>query len=232
MIESYRPYIVRHKIVETPEVTTVVLAPKEGTHPSFIAGQFVNVHIPRLGSEAKSYTISSTPHDKDMAISVRRLGAFSSAIIDIAIGNELLLSEPVGYFYPEDTTAPRVFIAAGIGIAPFLSILKTQAVEKSGPETLLLYSNKTWTETAFHEQLSLLEGVLPFKTEHFITRERLSDSRYVLKRIDISSIRHANDTMPNATYFICGSIAFVRDMRAHLKELGIQEERQYTESYF
>src|SRR3989344_1337537 len=151
MDTEYRPYRVEKKIQETPSTSTLFLLPLSGVRPDFIAGQFVNISLPEHGPEAKSYSISSSPRELHLALSVRAAGNFSRALLAKGVGDELLLSDPLGYFYPEDDGRPRVFVAGGIGVAPCMSIIRSAHEAGAMPRTLLLYSSRSAEEVVFKE---------------------------------------------------------------------------------
>lgn len=232
MDSEYRSYTVRAKAQETPSVTVLELLPRAGERPSFIPGQFVNIQLPARGPEAKSYTICSGPRDAHLSIAVRAAGNFSRALCALKVGGELLLSEPVGYFYPEDGKTPRVFVAGGIGVMPFISIMRAAPEEGSAPQTLLLYSNRTAEEAAFLAALGEFAARKNFSVRHFLTREYGTLQEASFGRIGARDLSAARRLHPKANFFVCGSIAFVRDMRLLLKGLGVPEEAIYTESYF
>ncbi|KKW36005.1 MAG: Flavodoxin reductase [Candidatus Adlerbacteria bacterium GW2011_GWA1_54_10] len=229
MNNEYRPYIVYAKRRETPTVVELSLEPQDGVRPDFIPGQFVNISLPEVGPEAKSYTIASTPLDELIVVAVREAGDFSQALCGRKVGEEVLLSEPLGYFYPEDAQTPRVFVAGGIGVMPFVSIARAG----SGASTILLYSNRAAHDVPFHAMLSELERENKnFSVKHFITRENSPLHGAVNGRIGPEHLARALQDYPEGNFFLCGSIIFVRDMRLVLKDLFVPEERIYTESFF
>ena len=228
MSPEYRPYIVRAKRRETPTVVEFSLDPQKGPRPDFIPGQFVNISLPEVGPEAKSYTIASSSRSAGISIAVREAGDFSRALCAREEGGDLLLSEPLGYFYPEDDLSPRIFVAGGIGVMPFISIARTSAAAP----TLLLYSNRSALDVPFRAVLSELQiENKNFSVRYFITREDAPEGA-VSGRIGAEHLAKAWEEHPNGNFFLCGSIAFVRDMRLALKKNFAPEERIYTESYF
>lgn len=228
MNPEYRPYIVRAVRRETPTVVELSLEPKEGSRPDFIPGQFVNISLPEVGPEAKSYTIASSPRDARIFIAVREAGVFSRALCARKAGEEVLLSEPLGYFYPEDNATPRIFVAGGIGVMPFVSIARAGA----DAPTLLLYSNRSALDVPFRSVLSELQTENKnLSIRYFITREDAPEGE-VAGRISAERLRDALEENSGGNFFLCGSIAFVRDMRLALNKIFVPEEKIYTESYF
>ncbi|HFC11164.1 MAG TPA: hypothetical protein ENJ75_03215 [Candidatus Kaiserbacteria bacterium] len=230
---SYRNWRVTERRTETPSVTTLTLVPEHGEIPKFISGQFVNVVFPHLGEEAKSYSIASAPEDDFLALSVRAQGAFSHALISLAVGDTLQISEPCGFFYPEDETTPKVFVAAGIGIMPFVSMLRHEQAIGGHAQTLILYSNRSPNDVPFLNELSEHEQENRCTVRHFITGENDNTIKNATsRRIVTEDLSTANTQAPNAIFFLCGSIGFVRDMRTLSKEAGVLEENIFTEAFF
>ncbi|MEK7068439.1 MAG: FAD-binding oxidoreductase, partial [Patescibacteria group bacterium] len=148
MDNRYAPYIITKRREETPTVVELVLAPKEGARPAFVPGQFIDILLPSHGADAKSYTISSTPHEEGFTIAVRRAGTFSQALCDKKEGEVLSVSEPYGFFYPVDAKTPRLFLAGGIGITPCISIARAGSAAGERAPTLVYYSNRSYADVA------------------------------------------------------------------------------------
>lgn len=229
MTDGYRPYTVTDRAEEAPGVFTFFLRPAAGERPPFSAGQFVNIALPGH-TEAKSYTIASAPQDDVTAITVRVAGNFSTALIGHKPGDTLALSAPLGYFCAADTVAPRLWLAGGIGVTPFMSMLRDRSVMQ--PPTLLYYSNRTVDDMVFKRELAAAsrEGLL--QVRHFLTREPTLPLGAVRGRIAASNLDEALGQLPGCHVYMCGSIGFVRDYWSALRRLGVAEERLFTEAFF
>jgi ferredoxin-NADP reductase len=93
----------------------------------------------------------------------------------------------------------------------------------------LLFSNKSLDEVIFKEELDKLSNKFSnFKIKYFITRQNISNKEINNRRIELSDILISN----KYDYFICGSIAFVRDFWTIIKKSGIDDMNIYTESFF
>jgi len=142
---------------------------------SFKPGQFVLVSFfdNRLGKQCRAYSISSCPQDKFLTLTVKKIGVFSSALHKLKIGEKVKISPPLGDFYPEKSMKNLVFLAAGIGIAPFYSIIKSLYLEGSMNELTLFYSNKTDKDIVFPEELSkLAKKWRKFKIIYILTQQK------------------------------------------------------------
>ncbi len=233
MAEEYRDYSIIDREEISPSTVILRLLPRAGERSSFIPGQFVNVLLPGYGSDAKSYSILSTPADRGLSLSVRMAGPFSRTLGGCRPGEELQVSEPYGYFYPPDNTTPRVCIAGGIGIVPFASFIRTSIEEKYSPPTLLLHSSRTVIEAVFRDLfVTLAAQDESFAAHYFITRERKTLPDAHETRITPAHLSETLSRFPLCNFFLCGSIEFVRDMRLSLKSLDVPEERIFTESFY
>ena len=231
-MQGYREYVVKDVVAETPTVTTFYLMPKNGEVPAFIPGQFVNAILPQFGPEAKSYSIASIPEDGMLALAIRPTGEFSRTLAGLARGNTLQLSEPCGFFYAEDETTPRIFVAGGIGIVPFISMLRSAHEKKTKTPTMLLYSNRLASDRPFLKELVEHQEAGRCTIRHFVTGEREGDVTAFLHRIGPDDLSSARDALPSANFFLCGGIEFVRDMRLALKSIGVSEDSIFTEAFF
>ncbi len=222
------------KTPEVPGVYSLVLEAK-GTRPDFIAGQYLTVRLPGFEpAEGKSYSISSSPYETYLTLTVKEMGNFSRAILAREVGTELTTSLPYGFFYP-DTPLPLhlTFIAGGIGITPCMSIIRDLTHGESAPQVTLFYSSRTREGIIFRDELALLAEQFPSLTvHHFITRETIEATEHLHNaRIDkstLSHIPHPHDT----DFFICGSIDFTKSMWSLLREANIPQTHIYTEGFF
>ena len=229
MPDQYQPYIVVRRLEEAPGVSSFFLRPVSGKLPVFIAGQFVNISLPGH-TEAKSYTISSAPQDKEVAVTIRAAGKFSTALLAHQAGDRLSLSEPLGYFCADGADAPRLWLAGGIGVTPFISMLRDSSAAQ--PQTLLYYSNRTFSDAVFKEELQHISATDPrFEVRHFITREPPPEG-VARGRIAETDLAAALRKLPDCRVYMCGSIGFVRDYWSLLKKSGVPEERLFTEAFF
>jgi len=252
-------FILKSKTERTHDVALLSFVRERGHMVPFKAGQYVTLYFPdgRFGWQGKSYSIASVSGETTVDIAVKKLGTFSSALHDLAVGDRVTLTGPTGYFYPSPKMDDLVFIAAGIGIAPFVSIVNDLAKKKKLAEKniTLLYSNKTKADIAFfgdldessahHDNLSVV---------HFLTRsdgkppdgktgggeacDRKVDDlgraidHYELHRIDEAALKKYIVAPRQKNFFICGSISFVNDIWRVLQKMGVPEERLATEAFY
>ncbi|MGC9602844.1 MAG: hypothetical protein ABSE76_03895 [Minisyncoccia bacterium] len=230
--ENKKKYTVIKTTSEAPGVVSLELSCEDGT-PLYIPGQFITVYLPELGTpEGKAYSISSAPNES-LRITVEERGEFSRTLSALKPGGVFLASEPEGYFYSESKTSALVMLAAGIGIAPFRSVILESLQKNSARLIHLFYSNRTMQNIVFRDEFALLAARHEsFKVHHFITREENLPGGITSGRMSAEAILKAVGKAPDPEFFICGSIPFVRDMWKGLKSAGVSEERLYTEAFF
>jgi ferredoxin-NADP reductase len=227
-----KKYTVTNTHAETPGVVSLELA-CEGGAPLYIPGQFITVYMPEQGSpEGKAYSISSASNEP-LRITVEERGQFSRHLCALKAGGSFLASEPEGYFYSESDTSTLIMLAAGIGIAPFRSVLLASLQKNPTRRIVLLYSSRTMQNIIFREELEKLAAKhKAFEVHHFITREEHVPEGVTKGRMSAEAILKKMGNAPDPEFFICGSISFVRDMWKGLKTAGVEEERLYTEAFF
>lgn len=113
------------------------------------AGQYVRVELPHDNPDAEGtmrwFTDSAAPYEGIMQITTRVTDStFKQALAKLETGGELQLVEsPEGDFVWQDSSMPLVFIAGGIGVTPFRSILKQRAHDKLPLNVTLIYGSRT-----------------------------------------------------------------------------------------
>ena len=215
---------------ETPLVSSLTFETEQKI--VFKAGQYFNVTIPELMSHGKAYTIASAPIDNDLVLTIKKQGKFSSALLDLKVGNEIFVDGPEGYFFDNFSADKKnVFVVGGIGITPFMSLIRDYVNNsKSLGDLVVLYSNKFKNEITFFDELTKLSAQEKIKLVNFITQEKVNDCE--IGRINAELIKKLVNDCQNRNYYLCGSISFVNDMWKMIGGLGVPEEQIFTEAFF
>jgi len=227
-------YTIIEKLNEAPGVFSLVLE-TQGERPPFIAGQYLTVRLPHFEPvEGKSYSIASTPSEKNIMLTIKAMGEFSRAILAHEVGDTITTSLPYGFFYPEpDESSGLAFVVGGIGITPCMSIMGDLLEHDYQKPVTLFYSNRTQADIVFNNALDTLAQKHPnFKIHYFITREEVIDPNFNTGRMTANFITTHTTNPHEADFFICGSIDFTKDMWKSLKTGGIEHTRLFTEGFF
>ena len=149
---------------ESKDAKTFVLEPLNGWKPEYRPGQFLTlVFYTEYGEKRRSYSMSSSSlTDPELAITIKKLdnGEFSRALLTTVKPGDVLDSTGIAgqFVLPENDPLIRqfFFIAAGSGITPCFSLIKT-LLHGTDQRVTLIYSNKSKEDTIFYNQLKQLE---------------------------------------------------------------------------
>ncbi|MGH9821804.1 MAG: FAD-dependent oxidoreductase [Blastocatellia bacterium] len=134
----------------------------------FKPGQYVSLRLidpPETDDEGNSryFSITTAPHEPNLTFATRvRNTAMKRVLNSTPLGTEVKITGPFGAFTLDaDATRPVVFIAGGIGITPFRSMVVHAAHERLPHRIWLFYSNRTPEDAAFLQELQSLEAPGP-----------------------------------------------------------------------
>jgi len=229
-MQNNTEFVLVKKESESSDVTSLFFKTAGGEKYEFLAGQYVDIVPPNIDGHGKSYTISSSPNDELVRITIKRQGAVSSALIEMGVGQKVSFEGPYGVFYPEENMKDVVMLAGGIGITPFVSVIKDHHDSKKDTKFILLYSNKTKSDATFAKKLTEIENNNNnLKTIYFTTQDKTGDEN---SRISADLVQKHVPDIQDKKFYICGSISFVRDVWKMLKSVEVPEENIYTESFY
>lgn len=193
-------------------------------------GQFLTVRIPseQTGSVARCYSLASSPHTDDQPkVTVKRTeaGYGSNWLCDnIRAGNELEVLPPSGAFTPKDLDENLLLLAAGSGITPVISILKSALAGGSG-RIVLVYANREPESVIFADELRELANKDPQRLTviHWLENlQGMPTSPALAGLIDPYTNYHA---------FMCGPRPFMDGAHEALGQLGVPRNRTHVEIF-
>ena len=220
---------IQQVIQHTRDVTTLVFDAKGDAAFRYTAGQYITVIKPESRTpEGKAYSLSSWPGETHLSITVKDIGGeYSHYLCSRQAGDQLTFSAAYGYFNPL-TDRPLVGIAAGVGISPVWSIIKSEYVRDPHRNIQLMYSNRTVDDIVFAADLAAYEVRYPqLSLHHFVTRQATVSPKIHQGRIDLDMCINSA-----AHYLVCGSVAFTRAMWQGLTARGIASKCIATEVFF
>jgi ferredoxin-NADP reductase len=193
------------------------------------AGQYIFYRIEHSNSDNRGpirhFTIAAAPFEKNMMLTTKfpqdKTSSFKQALDNLSIGNEVKAFSIDGKFVIKNPKKRYIFIAGGIGITPFRSILFDLDHNNSLNEIILLYANRN-QEIVFKQELDkLAEKNSGLKIYYIIDPQK----------IDSDLIKEKIQNFSDCVYYISGTKGFVNAMKKLLKEIGVKK-RKIKSDYF
>jgi len=189
---------------ENADITSVYIEGYDDKFRERKAGQYLTLRIRKDDDwrEAHPFTISCAPEDEMLRLTIKKAGEFTSAIPLLKTGDRVKCAGPYGVFCRDIESRPDiVMIAGGVGITPFLSVLRHLKNMGARNKIELMWSNKTIDDVFARDELNEMTKVLRLKVVYNLSREKDMD-------------RYQSDAYPGAC-FLSGRIT--RDvLREHV----------------
>lgn len=227
---------------EVNEVITITLAPLTGEIPIFKAGQFLTLAF-RIGNKElrRSYSAYSSPLvDEPISIAVKLVenGEISRFLHhSLRQGDIVEVTEPNGMFFyePEEDKERTVFLfAAGVGITPLYSILKTALVGEQKSKIVLIYSSRSADETLFLEELTAWQNIYAdrfklinlFSNSKNLMRARLNG--FLVHELIREQLPFVKD---DALFYTCGPVDYMDVCRISILGAGYKPHQIKRETF-
>jgi 3-ketosteroid 9alpha-monooxygenase subunit B len=196
---------------------------------TYAPGQFLTLRIPsdRTGSVARCYSLSSAPHEDRVQVTVKRTeGGYGSNWVcdELRAGSAIDVLAPSGVFCPASLDGDFLLFAAGSGITPVMSILKS-ALERGSGRVVLVYANRDEKSVIFARALAELGARHP---ERLVVLHWL-ESLQGLPRPE--QLRELVRPYAGHEAFLCGPAPFMAAAKTALTELDVPRERVHVEKF-
>ena len=231
-------YIVARVIAEASNTWTLVLTPDDSRGiPAHLPGQFAFIE-PKNGpgaGEEHPFTIASSPEQMELAFTIRAAGDFTSRIEEFAIGTKVIVHGPFGRFsanlYPEESEL--VFIAGGVGITPFLSMLRSMRYQGTTRPVTILHACRNEQDLLMQRELTEMAeasaGVL--RVVHILSSPGKSWQGF-RGHINREFIQQQVYELSDRTgFYVCGPPGMMNAAESDLRKLGITKGRIHTERF-
>jgi ferredoxin-NADP reductase len=233
---------VRALIKEKREVakgTLLVIFDLIDREVDFEPGQYFFVTLPNVGHQderglRRHITVVTSPNERGVLGLCTRLRdtAFKRTLTELPVGAEVEVEEPKGDFVlPKESDEPYVFIAGGIGITVFRSMLRYIAEEGLPHRVTLVYSNRDRESAAFLDELAEIERA---NSNLRLVLTMTDDSAWEgeRRRIDADLLRdHLDDDLGSFTYLIAGPPAMVEAIEKTLRDAAVPDAQIRPERF-
>lgn len=218
------------KVVEKKEISKGIYDFVFSTEKAipFRPGQYMEWTLAHKGPDTRGnrryFTIASSPTEKDIRLGVRfydNSSSFKKAMLALAPGDALVAGQLAGDFVlPKDPKVKLAFIAGGIGITPFRSMIKYFSDRGEKRDVVLLYSNRTKDEVAYREVFDEAEKKIGLRTAYVLTGE---NEKGVRGRIDAALIAQDIPDYKERMFYISGTHAMTMAFKKTLRDMGIPQ---------
>lgn len=223
---------------EVAKGTLLVTFDLLGEEVDFTPGQYFFVTLPNVGYQdekglRRHITVVTSPNEKGVLGFATRMreSAFKRSLGELPVGAEVEVEPPKGSFaLPEDASRPLVFVAGGIGITVFRSMLRYIQEEGLPYRVTLIFSNRDRESTPFLDELRELEQMSNLRLILTMTQDPGWEGE--TRKVDSQFIRdYLNDDLNENTFLVAGPPAMVEGMQETLDEACVEEDNVIAERY-
>ena len=224
---------------EVAKGTLLVTFDLLGEEADFTPGQYFFVTLPDVGYQddkglRRHITVVTSPNEKGVLGFATRMreSAFKRSLAELPVGAEVEVEPPKGSFaLPVDPSRPLVFVAGGIGITIFRSMLRYIREEGLPYRVTLLFSNRDRESTAFLDELQELEREISgFRLVLTMTQDPAWAGE--TRKIDSTFLRdYLGQDVNENTFLVAGPPAMVEGVQEALDEAGVEAENVIAERY-
>lgn len=244
--------------VQVSPIMKIIKVKPEGWHfPDFVAGQFVGLGLPAAASRCneatpehaepnaeklikRAYSIASSSTDDmiEFYVTLVHSGQLTPRIFDLKIGDRIWMGpKAVGMFTLDqiDEATNVVMVATGTGIAPYMSMLRTNALKRKGNIMVIHGAANSW-DLGYSSELKLLASIFPnFSYYPTITEPDkepsgwTGDTRFIQQIWEDGLAEKVWGNKPgpdNTHFFLCGNPRMIDTMKEILAKDGFTEHNR------
>jgi len=242
-----KPLKVIKRIQETSDAVSLVLEipPAVASQFNYKAGQFVTFFLNIKGEQLnRSYSLSTSPlTDKEFKVTIKKVhgGRASTHLCEVVKeGDTLMTAPPAGLFFrpppPEAAKGVHYFlIAAGSGITPVFSIMKTVLTASPSNHVTLVYCNRSQDSIIYREELDrwAREHATRLDVVHILTKPQDGWTGHTgrINRTLLAELMEMHVHEKTREFYLCGPTEFMTTVRNSLLELGVNREHLREEDF-
>jgi ferredoxin-NADP reductase len=234
-------YTVASNEALTPTTSLITLRLNEAERPfAFVPGQYAAINFFKKSrpSAARCFSIVSSPTEAGiLQFSMRNGGRYTGALSEVEPGSPVSVRGPYGGFVFDQTRdRTAVFLAGGIGITPFISMIRYLTKLEATNNITLIYSCRTQDDIPFAEELKELCNSNPnFRVVFVIAQgetNTLEGQLVTTGRVSPELINKVVDgEFAQKAFYICGPPPFMKGMTGILRHQGVAESLVMTEAF-
>jgi predicted ferric reductase len=220
---------------ERGDTWSLALVPDGHDGFGFAPGQFAWIKLadsPFTLEEHPFSFASSAERTDRVEFGIKELGDFTGRIGQVPPGARAFLDGPHGAFSSDRyAAAGYVFLAGGVGITPFISMLRTMADRGDRRPVTLIYADRTWEDMAYREELEALGDRLALDLVHVLEEppdDWTGESGFITDEV---LKKHLPERDLSRYFMVCGPPAMMDAVHASLRGRGVPQRRIQLERF-
>jgi len=188
---------------------------------------FVKFKSKNVSGEEHPFCMASAPEDKELRYVIKELGDFTKTLYKLRPGDKAVIYAPygrIGEKYLADPSKDAVFVAGGVGIAPFLALLKT-APNTPNRNTYMYWCTRYAKDAVFNDELE--EFAKKHKNVFYKNHKSREGDDHITAEHILRDIRAPKNTI----FYLCAPVHMMKDLHQQLKNAGIPEENIVWEDF-
>lgn len=215
------------KIERAIDVVTIYMRAKNLKKMDFKSGQFVYISFDNkvTGKESHPFSIASGPNDDLLKLSAKIVGDYTLKLTQLREGDKAMVYGPYGGFTMNKFNYKNcLWIAGGIGVTPFLSMLSSEMYKCSGNSVCFYYTYGKKDEGLFVDEINTLVSRTPnVKFYDWCSKEK--------KRLDLKEIMSKINIRVLDAVFMCGPVPMMDGFKKQFLLAGVPEQKIIYENF-
>jgi glycine betaine catabolism B len=199
---------------------------------SFVPGQYMEWTLPHKSPDSRGnrryFTLASSPTEETLRMGIKfydPASSFKKALWAMGESSRIVAAQRAGDFtMPEDAQKKLVFVAGGIGVTPFRSMLKYLIDTNERRDVIVLYSNKNVSEIAYADIFTQATQQLGIKVVYILTDKTAIPQGWQgeIGRVDAAMVQKNIPDYADRLFYLSGPHAMVTGFESTLKQLGVK----------
>ncbi|HUN55013.1 MAG TPA: hypothetical protein VMU29_07660 [Smithella sp.] len=227
---------------ENRDINTLFLEASDEKFRHRVAGQFASIMMmgPEGWSLPHSFSLSGAPEESSLRFTIKNVGKFTSVIPDLKPGTLVRCRGPFGVFCKDiDTRHAIILMAGGVGVAPFLSVLRHFRYLKAGNRVTLFWVNRSIEDVFCSDEIAAMTKELSLRVVYCLSRED-NVKKYI--RSEYPGIFYENGRLSydiikkfwianDDAFYLCGPNPMMEAALTELGRLGVERQAVQLEKY-
>ena len=222
------PVLVKKRLI-AKDIAEFVYAPEKPL--KYLPGQYMEFTLPHTKTDSRGsrryFTLASSPTEPDLSVGVRFYkegSSYKEAMADSERGDTIVAAQLSGDFtLPRDPKRKLVFIAGGIGITPFRSMLKYLIDKHEARNIVLFYAVSSVEYIAYRDVLDKAAAVLNVRIYYVISSKAASGGlkNVINSRLNAHTIAHLVPDLNERMVYVSGPPNLIEDLRGSFEKIGL-----------